>query len=128
MAGKCRGLFGQPYPDPNSLQTVQQSFKNHQDKVAEQNHINQSGELLASLCFGLAKLINVRNVKMGMWDDFTSPEIDRSNRHLDLPLSPSPLARSWNVFQLMPEAPIRGHDREFNNIISSMFSSTGRCL
>lgn len=117
----------EPYPDATSFQIVQQGFKYYTEKVAEENHINQSREFLASLCLGLAKLINVRKVEMGKWYDFIGTNIDRSNIPLDLSFQPCPLARSWNLFHLQPGCITWGRYLEFDNVLS-MFSLTRRCM
>ena len=122
-----RGLLESDY-ERSSLRTVQQSYKRYIDEALEQDHFDKSGEYLASLCLGLAKLINVRKVEFGTsWENFKFKDIDRSIELLDLSFSPSPLARSWNLFQLRPEYQSVWQHQDFDNMVSS-FSLTGRSM
>lgn len=109
---------------------VQRGLELYSEKAKEQIHYNNNGELLASLCIGLMKLIHIDKVRFQyFWNDWHLWSIDWSKKPRDLRLASSPLARTWSPFYLQPSANVVDTPitHEFDNVIIAC-SLTGRPL
>ena len=109
---------------------VQRGFETYREKAEEEDHYNNSGQLLACLCLGLTKLPYLDTVEFNSsWGDMYLSSVDWSKSPRDLSFSQSPLARAWSPFHLLPNAPSFDANtvHEFDNVISA-FSLTKRPL
>ncbi|MCJ1463568.1 hypothetical protein MMC07_002176 [Pseudocyphellaria aurata] len=134
LLGMAKGHGYYPKSEPEGYELffdcriVQRGLELYLEKAQEQDHYNNSGELLACLCTGLMKLSNVDNVQFQTrWTTSHLVPIEWSKSPRDLPLASSPLARVWSPFHLQPDFSMKLINLEFDNLISA-FSLTGRPL
>ncbi|MCJ1267396.1 hypothetical protein MMC22_007281 [Lobaria immixta] len=109
---------------------VQRGFDTYREKAEEEAHYNNTGQLLACLCLGLTKLPYLDTVQFNSsWGNAQFSSVNWSKSSRGLGYFPSPFARAWSTFHLMPKAPQFGANivHEFDNVISA-FSLTKRPL
>ena len=113
----------------STYRVFQQGLKIYREKAEEEEHYNNSGQLLACLCSGLMKLPYLDGVEFQFeWDSGDLWAVKKSIYSRDMRIFSSPLARTWSPFHLQPKAPYRATAaKEFDNVISA-FSRTKRPL
>ena len=131
IEGLVRMTCGIPREDADysTCRVVKRGLEIYREKVEEEDHYNNSGQLLACLCVGLMKLPYVHKVHFqSLWKYHHLYSVDWSNGPRDMRIFSSPLARAWSPFHLRPKSPfVASTDHELDNVISA-FSFTKKPL
>ena len=118
------------YQHYSNYRVIQRGLETYREKAKEEDHYNNSGQLLACLCIGLVKLSNLDKVEFQSgWKYWQFRSVDWSKGPRDPSLFSCPLARAWSPFHLQPTTPSLNANtvHEFDNVISA-FSLTKKPL
>lgn len=125
-----RGPSDEYKKDYSTWRVVRRGLEIYREQAEDEDHYNNSGQLLAYLCFGLMKMPYLDKVEIqDGWSNGRLRSVDGSKRLQGFHMFSGPLARAWNPFHLKPKVPWNDATivHEFDNVISA-FSVTKRPL